>query len=92
MKCRKIHFSGHATVQMFKRIIEVDHVEQVLKTGKIIKQYPDDKPYPSFLILGYIGKRPIHVVVSTDKQENCYIITANEPDRKLWKSDFETRK
>lgn len=31
MKCRKIHFSGHATIQMFKRIIEVDHVEHILK-------------------------------------------------------------
>ena len=92
MKCRKIHFSGHATVQMFKRIIEVDHVEHVLQTGKVIKQYPDDKPYPSFLILGYIGKRPIHVVVSTDKKGNCYIITAYEPDRKLWENDFETKK
>ena len=92
MKCRKIHFSGHATIQMFKRTIDVDQVEHVLKTGKIIREYPEDKPYPSFLILGYVGKRPLHVVVSTDKQGNCYIITAYEPDRKLWKSDFETRK
>ena len=92
MNCKKIHFSGHATVQMFKRIIGVDHVDHVLKTGKIIKQYPDDKPYPSYLVLGFIGKRPIHIVVSTDEQKNCYIITAYEPDRKLWESDFETKK
>ena len=92
MKCRKVHFSGHATVQMFKRIIEVDHVEYVLKTGKIIREYPEDKPYPSFLILGYVKKRPLHVVVSTDKLGNCYIVTVYEPNRKLWENDFETKK
>lgn len=92
MKCRTIHFSGHATIQMFKRIIEVDHVEHILKTEKIIREYPEDKPHPSFLILGYVEKRPLHVVVSTDKHGNCYIITAYEPDHKLWESDFETKK
>lgn len=92
MKCRKTHFTGHATVQMFKRSIEVDHVEHVLQAGKIIRKYPEDNPYPSFLILGYVGKRPIHVVVSTDMQKNCYIITVYEPDRKLWENDFETKK
>lgn len=48
MKCRTIHFSGHATIQMFKRIIEVDHVEHILKTGKIIREYPEDKPHLGF--------------------------------------------
>lgn len=92
MKYKQIHFSGHAVLQMFKRGIQEEDIEQVLKTGKIIKDYPTDKPYPSFLLLGFAGKRPLHVVASTDKQGNCYIITAYEPDKKIWNNDFTTKK
>jgi hypothetical protein len=38
---------------MFERNISDEVVEKVIKNGKIIKEYLDDKPYPSFLILGY---------------------------------------
>jgi hypothetical protein len=38
---------------MFERNISDEVVEKVIKNGKIIEEYLDDKPYPSFLILGY---------------------------------------
>jgi hypothetical protein len=92
MKFNQIYFSGHATLQMFKRNIQVEDIERVLDTGQIIKNYPDDKPFPSFLMLGFIGNRPLHVVASTDSRGNCYIITAYEPDKKIWNNDFSTKK
>ena len=92
MECKKIYFSGHATVQMFKRSILVEDIETVLKAGMIIKDYPDDNPYPSFLILGFMKSRPLHIVVSTDEFGNCYIITAYEPDVAIWNADFKTKK
>jgi len=92
MQYRKLFFSGHATTQMFKRNISVNQVEVILKDGKIIKNYPDDKPFPSYLLLGFIEKRPLHIVISVDKSGNCYIITAYEPDIKIWEENFETKK
>lgn len=92
MDYKKIHFSGHATVQMFKREIQVEDIQLVIKTGKVIKEYPADKPFSSFLILGFVNKRPLHVVTSTDKQGNCFIITAYESDIKLWDTDFTIKK
>lgn len=92
MNYKKLYFSGHATIQMFKRNILVEEIEIVIANGAIIKDYPEDKPYPSFLILGFIKNRPIHIVASTDKNENCYIITAYEPDTDLWNQDFTTKK
>jgi len=92
MEYKKLNFSGHAVVQMFKREIQVEDIEKVCKTGIIIKEYPNDKPFPSVLILGFINKRPLHVVASTDTLGNCYIITAYEPDSKLWDADFTTKK
>ena len=92
MKYNKLHFNGHATVQMFKRGIRVEDIELVLETGEMIKEYPEDKPYPSFLLLAFIDKRPLHVVGSTDILGNCYIITAYEPDAKLWNKKFTLKK
>ena len=56
MDYKNLYFSGHATLQMFKRKIQVEEVVEVLMTGEIIKDYPDDKPYPSLLMLGFINK------------------------------------
>lgn len=92
MEYKKLYFSGHATMQMFKRNILVEDVEKVLKSGNIIKEYPEDKPYPSFLVLNIVNKRPIHVVASIDSQENCFVITAYEPDKNLWDNNFTIKK
>ncbi|MCK9413932.1 MAG: DUF4258 domain-containing protein [Prolixibacteraceae bacterium] len=92
MKYKKLHFSGHAVVQMFRSGIQVEDIEEVLESGKLIKEYPEDKPHASFLILGFISHRPLHIVASTDKQGNCFIITAYEPDAKLWNENFTSKK
>lgn len=55
--------------------------------------YPEEQPYPSRLVLGYVNDRPIHVVVAEDKSnDRCIIITAYEPDPALWESGFERKK
>ena len=35
-------------------------------SGEVISEYPDDVPFPSCLILGFVGTRPIHVVTARD--------------------------
>jgi hypothetical protein len=49
---------------MFQREINEHDVRAILTTGETIEEYPDDIPYPSRLILGWIGKRPIHIVAA----------------------------
>lgn len=92
MDCKTILFSGHSTMQMFKRNISVKDVELVLKVGKVIKSYPEDKPFPSYLVLGIIENIVLHVVVSSDNSGNCYIITAYEPDAGLWNINFTSKR
>lgn len=92
MNCKTIIFSGHAVIQMFKRNISVNDVEAVMMVGQIIKNYPDDKPFPSFLVLGIVDNKVFHVVVSSDNSGNCYIITAYQPDSGLWNEDFTSKK
>lgn len=91
MDCEKIVYREHAIKRMFSRKISPDMVAQILATGEVIRSYDDDKPFSSFLFLGYDGDRPIHVVASKDNS-TCYIITVYVPDPEIWQNDFKTKK
>jgi hypothetical protein len=78
---------------MFERRISINDVNAVVGRGETIEDYPDDKPYPSRLLLGWRGARPLHVVVADNLSENeLIVITAYEPDPELWEADFRRRK
>ncbi len=78
---------------MFRRSISEEDVRDVLATEDIIKDYPDDTPYPSRLILGWRGERPLHVVAATNEQEQeTIVMTVYEPDPGLWEPDFRRKK
>jgi hypothetical protein len=57
-----------------------------------IEDYPDDQPYPSRLVLGWRGTRPVHVVVAQNLSDNeLIVVTVYEPDSELWDHDFSRR-
>jgi hypothetical protein len=77
---------------MFERGISEPDVSGVIANGDFIAEYPDDTPLPSCLILGFIGSRPLHVVLGIDRAENrCYVITVYVPDPDLWQNNFTKR-
>jgi hypothetical protein len=88
----KLIFRKHALQRMFQRTIAVEEVRFVLENGKTIIDYPDDQPYPSRLVLGWQGTRPIHVVAADTEQGETIVITVYEPDPALWEPDFERKK
>ncbi len=93
MKCKYLKFTGHAIRQMFQRQITKDDVRYIVHHGEVINNYPDDKPFPSKLLLGFSRKQPVHVVLAYDiTDETCYVITAYTPDSKLWTDDYKRRK
>jgi len=81
----------HAVRRMAERDIREEDVSHVISLGKVIENYPQDQPYPSRLILGWINSRPIHVVSATTNHE-IIIITVYEPDPAQWEPGFELRK
>ena len=86
-------FRIHAIQRMFERRITQEDVHHVLKTGEAIEDYPDDTPYPSKLVLGWRGLRPIHVVAANnDKDRETIVISSYEPDPDRWEPDFKRRK
>lgn len=86
-------FRVHAIQRMFERAITKEDVRQALATGKTIEAYPEDPPYPSRLVLGWVGTRPIHVVVADNQvQQETIVITVYEPDVAKWEAGFERRR
>ena len=85
-----ILISSHARVRMFERNISTDDLMEVLLSGEVIEEYPDDDPCPSSLILGFIHHAAYHVVtaICTD---HLRIITVYIPDEEKW-TDFRTRR
>jgi len=68
-------------------------VLRIVAEGEVIASDPDDLPFPSVLILGFDGARPIHFVVARDAQTMlCFVVTVYQPDPKVWSDDFRTRR
>ena len=86
-------YRTHAIERIFEREISDNDVEKCVINGIVIEKYIDDKPYPSFLVLGYENndlKKPLHVVYAKD-DENIIIITAYRPDKDKWVDDYKKR-
>lgn len=93
MECNQIFFAGHAVRRMFRRSIKPIEVQEVLLSGEIIEDYPDEQPLPSSLMLGFVENRPLHLVVAIEESTKCcYIITAYVPDPAIWEADFRARR
>jgi len=86
-------FSGHALRQMFARSITTQDIRTVIDDGEVIASYPDDRPYPSEMLLGFSGGRALHVVLAYNEAiRSGYVVTAYVPDTKLWSEDYKTRR
>lgn len=92
-QARRIEWQRHALERMIERRIGRSEAIQVLLAGERIEEYPDTRPFPSALCLGWSGKRPLHVVAAYDSSgDRVFIITAYEPDLEHFEPGFKTRR
>ena len=68
MNCKDFRFSGHAIRRMFDRQVSPADVRAVIDDSEIVRDYPDDQPLPSRLLLGQAGGRALHVVGAFEVQ------------------------
>ena len=87
-----IQMTSHVLQRCRERGIKYEYIKQCIMNGEIIENYPNDYPFPSALVLGFLfDSKPLHVVAGlTD--DSIWIITAYYPDLSIWKNDFKTRK
>jgi hypothetical protein len=93
MPGQRLVFRLHAIQRMFERHISEAEVHVALAHGEVIEDYPKDTPYPSQLVLGWCGARPLHIVIASDAEDReGIIITVDEPDPCQWEPGFRRRK
>jgi hypothetical protein len=91
---QRVLYLPHAVRQMSHsdRMITPAEVEQIVISGEVIEDYPQDSRGPSCLLLGVEeGGRSLHVVCSP-KDDYLAIITAYVPDPEQWSADFRRRR
>jgi hypothetical protein len=75
------------------RRISIIHAKQVAQAGEIIREYPDERPYPCYLVLGWVEGRPLHVLDALDApSRQCILVTAYWPDPAVWEADFRRKR
>jgi len=78
---------------MFERGFQKNSIVEVVRNGEIIREYPNDKPYPSYLLLAIINNEALHIVVAYNKKKNeVYVVTVYSPDKKIWSDGFRQRR
>ena len=89
---KHIVFTRHAMTQMFSRSISIDVVKTIVSHHEVLADYPDDQPYPSRLLLGFVNEIPFHVILGYNEEiKTGYVITAYQPDSLQWGQDFKRR-
>ncbi len=77
-----IYWKEHLLQRIKDRGIKLNQILEAFKSYDIITEYSDDKPFPSYLLLGYDGKVPLHI----------HVITAYIPDQKIWDKDYRRKR
>jgi hypothetical protein len=84
--------SKHATKQMALLGRTLEDISSTILTGGIIREYPEEKLYPAFLLLGYPGHMddPCYVVVAS--HDGTVIVTIHNWDPTVYEADHRTRR
>ena len=89
----RIQWRRHVLEKLAERGIQQQAVRDVLLKGEKIRDYTQDRPFPSALFLGYIGGKPLRVVAACDEiSKQAFVITAYEPSLEVFESDYRTKK
>jgi Ser/Thr protein kinase RdoA (MazF antagonist) len=89
----RIDWRKHVLQKLAERGVPQQAARQVLLTGERIREYSDDKPFPSALFLGYVAGKPLHVVAACDQtRRQAFVITAYEPSAEIFEADYRTKR
>lgn len=89
----RIEWRKHVLQKLAERGLAQDAVVEVLLTGERIRDYTEDRPFPSALFLGYVSDRPLHAVAAFESaSRRVFIITAYEPSLDVFEADYRTKR
>lgn len=92
LQAGSFEFTRHAFKRAIERNISEQEIREIGENAELIEDYPDDKYYPSSLLLGFTkSDRILHIQVSRMGSDITKIITLYEPDEKEW-INYRTRR
>lgn len=78
---------------MAERGLTVAEIASVLRSGETIAEYPEDLPYSSRLVRGWVSGECVHVVAANDPDgEHTIIVTVYRPDPHAWDRTFRRKR
>ncbi len=90
---KRVQWSEHARKRSAKRGFTPDGVLAVLASGEIIEEYPESRSFPAALLLGFVGKRPLHVVAALDPDAQASVYHHGvRPTLDKFEADWKTRR
>lgn len=88
----KLLWTYHVNMRMKDRLISRDMLLSAIGSYEIIEEYPQDKYFPSYLVLGRHEKGAFHVLFGVDVYNvNVRVITAYHPHPEQWGDGFKRR-
>ena len=89
----KVELTMHSLKRIVQRNISEREIREAADLAVIIEDYPDDKYYPSYLLLGFTQRdRPLHLHVSRMPGDYTRLITIYEPNSQEWVDNYSKRK
>lgn len=91
---KRLLFLPHTIRQMTRPypMLTSGEVANVIETGEVIEDYPEDRRGHSCLIFARgLNERPVHVLCSP-KDDYLAVITAYVPDPQKWTTDYRVRR
>jgi len=80
-------------MRLGQRFIAREMIIDALSSYEIVEEYPEDKYFPSYLLLGRHGSVGFHVLFGVDVlAHNVRVVTAYYPDPEEWETDLKTRR
>ena len=88
-----IFWKDHILQRIRSRGMQVSRLLEALRVCEVINEYPDDRPFPSYLLLGFADNKPYHIVAGVNIAEaEIHLITAYIPDSDIWHDDYRRKK
>jgi hypothetical protein len=95
-----VHVTDHADEEANNDSLSLEEIYESLGSGRVIEDYPEDRPYPSCLVMGYCHQRkqerdaePVHSVWAYNESSGfCVLVTVYRPDSARWSDDYEKRR
>ena len=89
----RILWTYHVNMRLGQRFISRETITAGAGSYEIVEAYPEDKYFPSYLLLGHVGEEVFHALFGADVGgQNVRVVTAYYPSPEEWEEDLKTRR